>query len=108
MATATADTFFDELKIWSEIKLRILAKYLDAYRRIRGGFHSTIYFVDGFAGAGKFRTSMNSSESQDGSPVILAKLAQHVLDSDRGYRLVCINTEIDNNNFQSLKESLAP
>ena len=50
-----AESFFDELKQWSEIKLRILTKYLDTYLRFRLGSHRRIYYVDGFAGTSPIR-----------------------------------------------------
>ncbi len=85
--------FFDELKFWSAIKLRILDKYIDAYLRKRGRTQSRICYVDGFAGPGYYgRDGVRTSE---GSPVRIARFAQQIKDEDRGYRLVCLNTEID-------------
>jgi three-Cys-motif partner protein len=98
-------TFFDELKQWSEIKLRILEKYLDTYRKYRGRFHPTIWYVDGFAGTGYYGEDESSGE---GSPVRLAKLAQGIAAAGKPYRLKCFNVELDRDNHEKLCRSLAP
>jgi hypothetical protein len=42
------EAFFDELRAWSKIKLRILTKYFDAYRRIRGASNRVLFYVPKF------------------------------------------------------------
>ncbi len=100
----TRATFFDELKDWSEIKLRLLTKYFDAYQRIRGGSHPRIYYVDGFAGAGEYG---DGATRREGSPVRLARLAQQIAAAGKPYQLICINTEIDPGNCAKLERALA-
>ena len=97
--------FFQDLKAWSEIKLRILEKYLRAYLNKRGSANPTLYYVDGFAGTGHYGDE--DSELKEGSPVLLAKLAQEIADSGKAYRLVCINVELDPENFKKLQRALS-
>lgn len=96
--------FFDELRFWSRIKLRILEKYLDAYIRKRGGFNPKIVYVDGFAGQGIYGSD---GQSEEGSPVRIARFAQRISDEQRPYRLLCLNTEIDKQRCAALRKSLA-
>lgn len=98
----TEAKFFDELKVWSEIKHRILTKYTVIYHRYRGGRNPDIYYVDGFAGAGRYRNDRGGN-CRDGSPVILAKVAQEIASSGKPYRVHCINVEIDPGNYADLK-----
>ncbi len=105
---ANADSrtdFFDGLKDWSEIKLRILAKYFRAYLYKRGSGNPKIFYVDGFAGTGRY--GENEEEYKEGSPVRMAKFVQELDNSPRPYQLVCINTEIDPGRFAKLQESLS-
>ena len=99
-ATTKADCradFFDGLKDWSEMKLRILAKYFRAYLYKRGSGNPKIFYVDGFAGTGRY--GENEEEYREGSPVRMAKFVQELADAPRPYQLVCINTEIDPGRF---------
>jgi len=96
--------FFQDLKVWSEIKLRILEKYVDAYHRIRGSRNAKLFYVDGFAGAGHYGD--DPTERREGSPVLLAKVAQRIADSDKQYRLICINVERDPEFFADLQSAL--
>jgi three-Cys-motif partner protein len=97
--------FFDELHVWSEIKLRILEKYFTAYLRKRAGSHSRIYYIDGFAGTGAYGTG---STSEDGSPVRLAKLGRTLAQDAGRARLVCLNIEADPQHFALLRSALNP
>jgi len=104
-ATDRADDradFFDELRFWSRIKLRILDKYLNAYLRKRGSSNPRIVYVDGFAGQGTY-----GPELEAGSPVILARRAQQIANEGRPYRLICLNTEIDEVRCVNLQAALA-
>ncbi len=97
--------FFDELYVWSEIKLRILEKYFTAYLRKRAGSNSRIYYIDGFAGTGTFGTG---GTSQDGSPVRLAKLGRSLAQDAGRAQLVCLNIEVDPQHFALLQSALSP
>jgi len=103
------DPWFEELKEWSHIKLRILEKYADTYRNIRGSSNSLFYYVDGFAGAGYY--IKNGELQGEGSPVRLARLAQQIKDTNKAYRAVCIFSEIDRhrcNRLESALEAFSP
>lgn len=97
--------FFDEIRFWSRIKLRILEKYLDAYVKKRGGSHPKIYFVDGFAGPGYY--GKEGFPLEEGSPVRLARFAQKIKTDGRGYRLICVNTERNKQRCKILHAALA-
>jgi len=81
------DEFFEHKREWSRWKHRLLYRYLAQFAGIVGSKHSTVYYVDGFAGEGQYR-----NPPEDGSPVIAAKIAIQTPPS-RGYRLRCINIE---------------
>jgi three-Cys-motif partner protein len=98
------ESFFDEQREWSKIKLRILTKYSDAYQRIRGGTNRFLYYVDGFAGTGRYGIDENGGE---GSSLQMARFAQHIADSGKPYRLVCINVEQNRRNYERLQEWLS-
>lgn len=97
------ESFFDEQREWSKIKLRILTKYVDAYQRFRGGTNRLIYYVDGFAGTGRYGKDDGRGE---GSPLQMARFAQQIADDGKPYRLVCISVEQNPRNFARLQESL--
>lgn len=102
---AREDRFFDEIKIWSEIKLRIVEKYLEAYMNKRGRFNSVIYYVDGFAGAGYYGPDgMGRSE---GSPIRAAKLAERISQTGKPNRLICLFVESKRNNYRQLCDALS-
>ncbi len=108
MATAqrsNSDRFFDYLRDWSEIKLRILDKYLDAYLNKRGRFNPTIYYVDGFAGPGCYGQA--GQDGQEGSPLRIARKAQGRRESAKPGRLVCVYTERDPGHCQNMRGALA-
>lgn len=109
MATRTRrpleEAFFDDLKQWSEIKLRILRKYLDTYHKYRGRSNPVMWYVDGFAGTGYYGEDESSGE---GSPVLLARLAQEIAAQGKSYRLKCFNVELHPGNYAKLCRSLEP
>lgn len=82
------DGFFDRRREWSRWKHRLLERYLGKFAGILGSRYSTIFFVDGFAGAGRY-----TSPSEDGSPVIAARLAAQPSANHRPYTLRCVNVE---------------
>jgi len=97
--------FFDaELKVWSQRKLRILEGYMAAWVKKRGFGHSSLFYVDGFAGRGRYGTT---EPFQEGSPLKIAKLAQQIDVENRKYRLHCLNSEIDDVRCAHLKEVLS-
>jgi three-Cys-motif partner protein len=99
------DPWFEETRTWSRVKLRILSKYVDAYKNKRGSSNPEFYYVDGFAGPGYYTKPGKPREA--GSPVLLARLAQEINDSGKPYRLICINTELQRGRCNRLREALA-
>ena len=70
------DVFFEELKEWSEIKLRIVEKYMRAYMKKRGSSHPVIYYIDGFAGPGLY--GKPGDERRGGSPLRRERLGGEI------------------------------
>jgi three-Cys-motif partner protein len=93
--------FFNELKEWSERKLRLLEKYVEPAVRILGSSHGLVYYVDGFAGRGVY----DDEAQTKGSPVRIAKLAEKFEHENRSYQLICINIEANPDNFLNLVSS---
>src|SRR6266567_9218313 len=54
------EDFFDRMHEWSERKLQLLKKYVDAADKILGSINR-IYYVDGFAGRGTYRDGANTT-----------------------------------------------
>ncbi|KUO50215.1 MAG: hypothetical protein APF76_10910 [Desulfitibacter sp. BRH_c19] len=70
------DKFFKKKRKWSVIKDSILEWYLTPYIAKILSTHKPVVLVDCFAGMGKFE------DGCDGSPLIIAKKIQSVLDED--------------------------
>ena len=87
--------FHAEVRLWSEIKHDILRKYLRLFLN-KLGASGRIYYVDGFAGQGKY------DDGKEGSALIAARLAEE--DAAKGKNtLRCINVEADAQTFANLK-----
>jgi three-Cys-motif partner protein len=97
--------FFDnELKVWSQRKLRILEQYMAVWVKKRGSGNSRLFYVDGFAGRGVYG---KTEPFQEGSPLKIARLAQRIHDEDQKYRLYCLNSEIECVRCEHLKQVLS-
>lgn len=81
------DDFFEQKREWSRWKHRLLHRYLAQFAGIVGSTHQTVYFIDGFAGEGRYK-----NPPEDGSPIIAANIAVQT-PPGRGYALRCINIE---------------
>ncbi|MGZ5445114.1 MAG: three-Cys-motif partner protein TcmP [Thermoanaerobaculia bacterium] len=81
------DDFFEQKREWSRWKHRLLHRYLAQFAGIVGSTHQTVYFIDGFAGEGRYK-----NPPEDGSPIIAANIAVQT-PASRGYSLRCINVE---------------
>ena len=90
--------FFEELKEWSEIKLRILAKYLRPFSYKLGSWNTELFYVDGFAGRGVYK------DKSKGSPLRVLGLAEEFRKEKRPFILRCINVELNKSNFRDLRE----
>lgn len=87
---------------WSKWKHAILQEYLKAMTAILRSW-GEIYFVDGFAGPGKY-----VEDGSTGSPVLAAKHAHILAANNADYSLKCINVESVKSVFENLKESTKP
>lgn len=95
-----AEEFANEMKEWSRWKHEILDKYLGAFAGILQR-HQTVYFVDGFAGAGKY------DDGSEGSAIRSARLAARIeANNARKYLLRCINIEENDQVFSTLESNL--
>lgn len=103
-APSTSDHFFREKKSWSNSKLRVLEKYIDAYMRKRGRSHGCVYYVDGFAGAGEYESGPSDLL---GSPLRIERLASEISSRPASGQLNCIFTELRVDYFQRLSNALA-
>jgi three-Cys-motif partner protein len=83
----TTDDFFERRREWSRWKHRLLQHYLAQFAPIVGSTHRTVYYIDGFAGEGRYK-----NPREDGSPVIAARIAIQT-PPGRPYTLRCINIE---------------
>lgn len=98
-------TFFDELKEWSERKLRLLRNYIDGATRILGTIDH-VYYVDGFAGRGTY--GRDNENQVPGSPIRAALLARQYKNEGRAYSLSCINVENNRDTFDELQSATEP
>jgi three-Cys-motif partner protein len=91
------EEFFQHRREWSRWKHRLLQRFLGQFAGIVGSTHKRVYYVDGFAGEGRYK-----DPPEDGSPVIAAKIAADDT-IKRSYQLRCINVEPDH--YKALCES---
>jgi three-Cys-motif partner protein len=104
---ASNSTFFDAVRSHSEVKHRILGKFIPPWRaklgykvRLRGA--DSLWYVDAFAGVGKY------GDGKHGSPLIAAEQAASALRENRDYRLHCINVERSSSRFSRLVQNTDP
>jgi three-Cys-motif partner protein len=80
-------SFHADVRLWSEIKHDILRKYLRLFVN-KLGSAGRIYYIDGFAGQGKY------DDGKEGSALIAARLAAK--DAAKGKDVLrCINVEAE-------------
>ncbi len=93
--------FASDMPEWSRWKHEILDNYLGAFAGILQGY-GTVYFIDGFAGVGKY------GDDSEGSALRSAKLARSIhYNPKRNYNLHCINIEQDTDIYQRLEKNTA-
>lgn len=95
--------FFDHRREWSKWKHEILRRYLPKFAGHLQKRFPVIYYVDGFAGAGRY----DESPPVDGSPLIAARIAENMATFKKQYDLRCINVEPEAELFAVLCEALA-
>jgi three-Cys-motif partner protein len=93
--------FFENLKIWSKRKHRLLGKYLPPFsaKVASTTINREVYCVDGFAGAAKY------DDGSEGSPVLMANFSDICSKWSRPVNLRIINVEPDFATFQSLENA---
>lgn len=93
--------FFENLKIWSKRKHRLLGKYLPPFsaKVATTTLNREVYCIDGFAGAAKY------DDGSEGSPVLMAKFSDVCLSWSKPVNLRIINVEPDFPTFQSLENA---
>lgn len=80
---------FDEIGVWSELKLEIVEKYGSAYTNaFRTSTNLKKYYIDGFSGAG-VHVSRRTGKQIEGSPTRALKVSPpfdlyHFIDLDKG------------------------
>lgn len=76
MPTKKSNERVDEIGKWSEEKLKLLGKYLNAYTKIMKGqawCRNGYYYIDAFAGSGKPKAK-DEERYIDGSPAVALKI----------------------------------
>ncbi len=93
--------FFENLKIWSKRKHRLLEKYLPPFsaKVASTTINREVYCVDGFAGAAKY------DDGSEGSPILMAKFSGICFNWSRPINLRIINVEPDFDTFNSLENA---
>lgn len=105
MPSIDAPSHFIQLRDWSERKHAILKEYLPAFCQAlsKQTSHGTIWYVDGYAGAGIYRDPNNPNDPGiPGSPVLAATTTQAL-----PYPIKCLNVEGNKDNFESLQRETA-
>jgi three-Cys-motif partner protein len=93
--------FFSQRRLTSKLKHLILSAYMREFAYHLGSARPTVYYIDGFAGAGVYRQP--DGREEPGSPVLIARLAKKILESDAGFRLRCINVEANRQRHAELQ-----
>jgi three-Cys-motif partner protein len=94
--------FHQARKTWSRIKHGILGSYLPLLLGKLGRPGEHVFYVDGFAGQGRYENG------EDGSPLIAAKLAANPVQTSRRDVLRCINVEEKLDTYANLLEATKP
>ena len=98
--------FFENLRDHSEIKLRILRRFLAPWAAKVGTLarrgNRVIWYVDGFAGRGKY------DDGSDGSPLLGLQEAKRLRDADRDYTLASYFVETNPLNWTALERLISP
>ena len=93
--------FFDKKQIWSEVKDQLLGCYLRPYVQKILATHRPLYYVDCFAGKGRF------NDGQDGSPRIALDIISNCLNSTTMQQARIESCFIDLNYAEDLRTNLS-
>jgi three-Cys-motif partner protein len=96
------DEFFTGPKAWSLRKHRILGKYLMPFSAKVGSRNPEIYLIDGFAGPARY------GDNYEGSPLLLARVADECAKWQTPVSLKIINVEAKRAHYKSLCEETRP
>ena len=88
-----------EMKEHTEVKHRILRKYLSIWTRILGSTNREVQYFDGFAGRGRYK------DGEAGSPLLAIDVADSHIDQLNMFH--CTLNELNSTNFGVLKEEVA-
>lgn len=92
--------FSGERRLTSKLKHLVLHRYVKEFAYHLGSVQPIVYYVDGFAGAGVYTSG---SHREDGSPLLIARLAQELRTAPRAIQLRCLNVEAERERFESLE-----
>lgn len=90
------DRFFNRSRDWSHRKHRLLRKYLIPFSAKLGSWNINVFCIDGFAGVGRY------GDQTDGSPLIMAQMADECLTWKKPVSLRIINVEAKHAHFDEL------
>ena len=94
---AWSDEFFDERRLTSKLKHYVLRRYVKEFAYHLSSTNPTVYYIDGFAGSGRYR------DTEDGSPRLIARLARELRAGSKPVTLRCINVEEHRGRFENLE-----
>lgn len=106
MSKEWSEEFFRQRRLTSKLKHLVLQAYVKEFAYHLGSVRRLVYYVDGFAGAGLYRH--NAGAEEDGSPLLIARLAQKLRTYSRPIELRCLNVESHAGRFKSLEEATEP
>jgi three-Cys-motif partner protein len=95
--------FFEQRHLTSRLKHLVLEAYVAKF-----SYHmaQTLYYVDGFAGAGIYR-GLAGGPVEPGSPVLIAQLSERLRRERPGFNLRCLNVEAVPARFRQLEVATA-
>ena len=99
------DRFFEERRLTSQLKHLVLRDYVREFAYHLGSESRPVYYIDGFAGPGQYRAPGRPPE--DGSPLLIAKLAEQIRASANPFELRCLNVEKVPTSHQRLQDATA-
>src|SRR5438045_1523024 len=97
------DEFFIRRRLTSKLKHYVLRRYVKEFAYHLGSTNPTVYYVDGFAGSGVYEET-----AEDGSPLLIARLAQELRTGPNPVTLRCINVEDARRRFDDLEAATRP
>lgn len=85
------ERFFAERRLTSKLKHLVLRDYVREFAYHLGTIRGTVYYIDGFAGPGVYRSP--SGPEEKGSPLLIAELAEQIRTSRTPFNLRCLNVD---------------